>query len=193
MTGARDAVVSKRRRVISYPSTLALLTAGVATHPQLLAPPQCRPMRTRLRIVEHIRLPCQIPKYEPRTRCLILAGVVCRQVYLRLQCHTVTVLTVMLLIKLKGTMIAQPMEMLATKIRATAQSLLIQRPAPLRTTQYSPVIRFLLLEVPTSQLRQSTSFRTVTPMDLCNSSQRTWAIRCRGGGEATCPGTRRTC
>lgn len=193
MTEARDAVVSKRRRVISYPSTLALLTAGVAIHPQLLARPQCRPMRTRLRIVEHIRLPCQLPEYARQTHCLILAGVVCRRVYLRLQCHTVMVLTVMLLIKLRGTMIARAMEMLITKIRATAQSLHIRRPAPLRTIQYSPAIRFHLLEAPTSQLHPSTSIRMVTLMDRCSSSQRTWAIRCRGGGEATCPETQRTC
>ena len=193
MTEARDAVVSKRRRVISYPSTLALLTAGVAIHPQLLARPQCRPMRTRLRIVVHIRLPCQLPEYERQTRCLILSGVVCRRVYHRLQCHTVMVLTVMRLTKLRGTMIAQALEMPITRIRATAQSLLIRRPARLRTTQYSPAIRFLLLGAPTFQLHPSTSIRMVTLMDRCNSSQRTWAIRSRGGGEATCPEIQRTC
>ena len=193
MTGARNAAVSKRRQVISYLSTLALPTAGVAIHPQLPARPQFRHMRTRPRIVEHIRLPCRIPEYERQTSCLTLAGVLCRRVYLHLQCHTVMALAVMLLIKLRGTMIAQAMEMLITKIRATAQSLLIRRAVPLRTTQYSPAIHFLLLEVPTSQLHPSTSIRTVTPMDQCNSSQRTWAIRCRGGGEVTCPETQRTC
>ena len=150
-------------------------------------------MRTSMRVAEHIRLPCQILEYERQTRYLILAEVLCRRVYLRLQCPTVMVLTVMLLIKPRGTMVAQAMEMLTTKIRATTQFLLIQRPAPLLTTQCSPAIRFLLLEVPTSQLRPSISIRMVTLMDLCNLNQRIWAIRCRGGGEAICPETRRIC
>ena len=150
-------------------------------------------MRTSLRVAEHIRVPCQILEYERQTRCHILAGVLCRRVYLRLQCLTVMVLTVMLLAKLRGTMVAQAMEMLTTKIRATAQFLLTRRRAPLLTTLYSPVIRFLLLEVPTSQLRPSISIRMVTLMGLCNLNQRTWAIRCRGGAEAICPETRQTC
>lgn len=150
-------------------------------------------MQTSLRVVEHIRVRCQTLEYERQTRCLILAGVLCRRVYLRLQCPTVMVLMVMLLTKLRGTMVAQAMEMLTTKIRATAQFLLIQRQAPLLTTQYSPVIRILLLEVPTSQLRPFISIKMVMLMDLCNLNQRTWVIRYRGGAEAICPETRRTC
>ena len=150
-------------------------------------------MQTSLRVAERIRVPYQIPEYEHQTHCLILAGVLCRRVYLRHQCPTVMALIVMLLTKLRGTMVAQAMEMLTTKIRATVQFLRIHRLAPLLTTQYSPAIHFLLLEVPTSRLRPSISIRMVTLMDLCNLNQKIWAIRCRGGDEAICLETRRTC